>query len=451
MIPQARDVAHFQRAFASGDTAVQWTKQLLLEAESTLAQHTFVSMDAAEALAMAARSDERRSQAHARSPLDGMPISLKDLFDVQGQVTTSCSLSCQDEAPAIADAPVVQRLRQAGAVLLGRSNMSEFAFSGVGINPHFGTPTNPCDKQVARIPGGSSSGAAVSVALGLAVAGIGSDTGGSLRIPAALCGLVGFKPTQNRVPLAGVNELARSLDTAGAITHNVSDALLLDAVLSGQRLDWPHKPLSAMRLAVPTSFMLDELEPLVAKAFERACRCLSAQGVQLVELAMPELAEIAQINQPGGLSSIEAYAAQRHRIEPDTSRIDPRVLLRMMQGKGVSAADYLALCDRRKAWQARMSQRLQGFDALVCPTVPMVAPPIADLLHDDDAFFKANRLLLRNPSVVNFWDGCAFSLPCHAPGELPMGLMLSAGHGQDASLAGLALLVETALKKELSG
>lgn len=446
MIPQARDVAHFQRAFASGDTAVQWTKQLLLEAESTLAQHTFVSMDAAEALAMAARSDERRSQAHARSPLDGMPISLKDLFDVQGQVTTSGSLSCQDEAPAIADAPVVQRLRQAGAVLLGRSNMSEFAFSGVGINPHFGTPTNPCDKQVARIPGGSSSGAAVSVALGLAVAGIGSDTGGSLRIPAALCGLVGFKPTQNRVPLTGVNELARSLDTAGAITHNVSDALLLDAVLSGQPLDWPHKPLSAMRLAVPTSFMLDELEPMVAKAFERACRCLSAQGVQLVELSMPELAEIAQINQPGGLSSIEAYAAQRHRIEPDTSRIDPRVLLRMMQGKGVSAADYLALCDRRKAWQARMTQRLQGFDALICPTVPMVAPPIADLLHDDDVFFKTNRLLLRNPSVVNFWDGCAFSLPCHAPGELPMGLMLSAGHGQDAALAGLALLVEEALR-----
>lgn len=449
MIPQARDLAHFQRAFALGDTAVQWTKRLLLEAQSIAVRHTFLHMDDAEALAMAAHSDEHRSKAHARSPLDGMPISLKDLFDVQGQITTSGSLSCQGDVPAQKDAPVVQRLRQAGAVLLGRTNMTEFAFSGVGINPHFGTPVNPADSKVARIPGGSSSGAAVSVAMGLAVAGIGSDTGGSLRIPAALCGLVGFKPSQNRIPLSGVNELARSLDSVGAITHRVSDAVLVDSVLSGRALASPHKPLSAMRLAVPTSFMLDELEPIVARAFERTCRCLSAQGVQLVELAIPELAEIAEINQPGGLSSIEAYAAQRHRIEEDTSRIDPRVLLRMMQGKGVSAADYLGLCDRRKAWQARMNQRLQDFDALICPTVPMVAPPIADLLHDDEAFFRVNRLLLRNPFVVNFWDGCAFSLPCYLPGELPMGVMLSAGHGQDAHLAGLALLVEAALKKAL--
>lgn len=444
------DWAYFQQILASGETARGLTHSLLLQAKSPSARHVFVQLDESAALVAADQFDARGSQLAGRSPLAGMPISLKDLFDVQGQVTNSGSLSCQGEAPAIADAPVVQRLRQAGAVLLGRTNMTEFAFSGVGINPHFGTPTNPCDKQVARIPGGSSSGAAVSVALGLAVAGIGSDTGGSLRIPAALCGLVGFKPTQNRVPLAGVNELARSLDTVGAITHRVNDAMLVDSVLSGQTLDLPHKPMSAMRLAMPTSFMLDELEPLVAQAFERTCRCLSAQGVQLVELPIPELAEIAQINQPGGLSSIEAYAAQRHRIEPDTSRIDPRVLLRMMQGKGVSAADYLALCDRRKAWQVRMNQRLQGFDALICPTVPMVAPPIADLLHDDEAFFRVNRLLLRNPFVVNFWDGCAFSLPCHAPGELPMGVMLSAGHGQDAQLARLALLVEAALGRQFS-
>ena len=450
MNPQARDLAHFQRAFASGDRVVQWTKQLLLAAQSTAAEHVFVHMDEAAALVMAAGCDERRAQGRTLSLLDGMPISLKDLFDVQGQITSSASLSCQGEAPATLDATVVQRLRQAGAVLLGRTNMSEFAFSGVGINPHFGTPVNPADKQVVRIPGGSSSGAAVSVALGLAVAGIGSDTGGSLRIPAALCGLVGFKPTQARVPLTGVNELARSLDTVGAITHSVGDAVLLDTVLSGQALVLPVKSLSVMRLAVPTTFMLDELEPAVAKAFERVLKTLSAQGAQLVEMDIPELAQIAEINQPGGLSSIEGYAAQHHRLAPDPSRIDPRVLWRMLQGKGVSAADYLGLLDRRKAWQIRMNQGLQGYDALICPTVPMLAPPLTDLQHDDEAFFKVNRLLLRNPSVVNFWDGCAFSLPCHEPGELPMGVMLCAGHGQDAQLAGLALSVEAALRSRVS-
>jgi len=441
------DLTHFRQVLSSGESAQESIQRLLAQAKFPAAQHVFLHLDEQAALQVAAQFDAHGSMSGA---LAGIPISLKDLFDVQGQVTTSASLSCQGDAPALQDAPSVQRLRQAGAVLMGRTNMSEFAFSGVGINPHFGTPINPCDSQVARIPGGSSSGAAVSVALGLAAAGIGSDTGGSLRIPAALCGLVGFKPTQARVPLAGTNELARSLDTVGAITHCVSDALEVDAVLSGQVLSCPAKPLSAMRLAVPTSFMLDDLEPAVAQAFERVLSLLSAQGAQWVELAVPELSQIADINQPGGLSSIEAYAAQRHRIEVDPNRIDPRVLLRMMQGQGVSAADYLGLLDRRQAWQARMSQRLQGFDALICPTVPMVAPPMADLLHDDEAFFKVNRLLLRNPSVVNFWDGCAFSLPCHAPGELPMALMLSAARGQDAYLAGLAVLVENALKDVVS-
>ena len=439
------DLTHFQQVLSSGESAQNLTQRLLSQAKSPAAQHVFIHLDEACALQAAAQFDAQRASGQAPMGLAGMPISLKDLFDVQAQVTTSASLSCQDDAPALKDAPVVQRLRQAGAIFMGRTNMSEFAFSGVGINPHFGTPINPSDSQVARIPGGSSSGAAVSVALGLAAAGIGSDTGGSLRIPAALCGLVGFKPTQARIPLAGTNELARSLDTVGAITHCVKDALALDAVLSGQVLSSPAKPLSAMRVAVPTSFMLDDLEPAVARAFERVLRVLSAQGVQVLELAVPELSQIAEINQPGGLSSIEAYAAQRHRIAADPSRIDPRVLLRMMQGKGVNAADYLRLLDQRLAWQTRMNQRLQGFDALICPTVPMVAPPIADVLHDDEAFFRVNRLLLRNPSVVNFWDGCAFSLPCHAPGEMPVGLMLSAAHGQDAALAGLALLLETAL------
>ena len=440
------DLACFRKAFASGESVVSWTQQLLAETKLPAAQHVFVHLDEEVAMGMALQADERRRLGRSKGALDGMPISLKDLLDVQGQVTTSGSLSCQADAPAQADAPIVARLRQAGAVLLGRTNMTEFAFSGVGVNPHFGTPRNPCDPALARIPGGSSSGAAVSVALGLAVAGIGSDTGGSLRIPAALCGLVGFKPTQARVPLAGANELARSLDTLGAISHCVTDALALDAILSGQALTVTSKPLSAVRLALPKRFMQDDLEPEVARAFDRALTCLSGQGAQIVELDMPELAQIAEINQPGGLSSVEGYAAQRHRLEADPSRIDPRVLTRMWLGKGVSAADYLGLLDRRLAWQHRMNQRLVGFDAVISPTVPVLAPPIHGLLQDDEAFFSVNRLLLRNPFVVNYWDGCAFSLPCQGPDELPVGLMLSAARGQDAALAGLALSVESALQ-----
>jgi aspartyl-tRNA(Asn)/glutamyl-tRNA(Gln) amidotransferase subunit A len=315
----------------------------------------------------------------------------------------------------------------------------------VGINPHHGTPRNPADASVARVPGGSSSGAAVSVALGQAVAGLGSDTGGSIRIPAALCGLVGFKNTQSRTPQAGAFPLSTTLDTVCSMSRSVEDCLVVDAVLSGAPLALSPRDVRGLRLALPQTLMLDALQPVVARALERAIGLLSRAGAHIVEVPLAELAEVAQINAPGGFSAVEAYALHREALRDRRAEFDPRVAARLMLGEGVSATDYIAMLQRRRDWIVRIGHRLAGFDALIAPTVPLTAPPIAELVDNDDAFFAANRLLLRNTFPINFMDGCAFTLPCHTPGELPVGLMLAAPGGHDAGLAGVALAVETAL------
>jgi len=323
--------------------------------------------------------------------------------------------------------------------------MSEFAFSGVGINPHHGTPRNPCDTNVARIPGGSSSGAAVSVALGQAVAGLGSDTGGSIRIPAALCGLVGFKNTQSRTPLAGAFPLSFTLDTVCAMARSVDDCLIVDAVLAGAPLPVVRRPLQGLRLALPQTLLLDALEPAVAQAFEAALQILSKAGAHIVRIPLAELAEVAQINAPGGFSAVEAFSVHREAMHTQRERFDPRVAARIALGEKVSAADYITMQRRRRDWIARTTHALAGFDAVLCPTVPISAPPIADLVASDEAFFKANGLLLRNTFLFNFLDGCAFTLPCQEPGQAPVGLMLAAPGGHDAALAAIAQAVEAAL------
>jgi aspartyl-tRNA(Asn)/glutamyl-tRNA(Gln) amidotransferase subunit A len=256
---------------------------------------------------------------------------------------------------------------------------------------------------------------------------------------------VGFKSTQQRVPLDGAFPLSPTLDTVCAMTRCVEDCLVVDGVLAGAPLAVARRPLEGLRLALPQTLVLDALEPAVARAYDRALQCLSAAGARLVELPLSELAEIGQINAPGGLSPVEAWATHREDMRTRRERFDPRVAARIALGEGVSAADYIRMQQRRREWIARMEQRLQGFDAWVCPTVPLVAPPIADLRDSDEAFFKANGLLLRNTLPVNFMDGCAFSLPCHAAGELPVGLMLAAPGGADARLAAVALAVEAAL------
>lgn len=441
-------ITELRRSLHAAGSHQELIDQVLDQAQGAAAQHVHISLFAAEAQAAARAADARLAQGLPLAPLAGLPVSVKSLFDVAGYVTLAGSTLRKDEPAATHDAPAVARLRAAGAALLGHSNMTEFAFSGVGINPHHGTPRNPADAALARVPGGSSSGAAVAVALGLAVAGLGSDTGGSIRIPAALCGLVGFKSTARRTPLTGAFPLSPTLDTVCALTRCVADCITVDGVLTGAPLALPQRSgpgVRGLRLALPGTLVLDELDPTVAHAFERALSSLSAAGAQIVSLPLAELAEIAQINHPVGLAAIEAWAVHRHTLARQRSAYDPRVASRVAAGECASPADHALLLKRRDDWIRRTTAQLAGFDAMICPTVPLLAPPLQPLLDSDEAFFNANRLLLRNTATTNFLDGCAFSLPCHAPGELPVGLMLAAPGGCDAALATVALAVEAAL------
>lgn len=419
--------------------------QALEGAAAAPAAHVFTRLYTDAALAAARHADAARTAGVALHALAGLPVSIKDLYDVAGETTLAGSVVCRGEPVARNDAPAVARLRSVGAAIVGKTNMTEFAFSGVGINPHYGTPRNPADTQVARIPGGSSSGAAVSVALGLAVAGLGSDTGGSIRIPAALCGLVGFKSTQWRVPRDGAMELSRTLDTVCAMTRSVEDCLTVDAVLSGAKLLVRHRPLAGLRLAVPQTVMFDGIEQAVALAYNRAVSRLSAAGAHIVDIPLTELADIPKLNAPGGFSAVEGFAVHHERLARARNAFDPRVAARLATGAGTTAQQYIALHDNRRDWIARVTLALEGFDALICPTVPILAPRIDALVTTDEAFFKVNGLLLRNNFAINYLDGCAFSLPCHAAGELPVGLTLASVHGDDARLAAVALAVQQEL------
>ena len=383
-------------------------------------------------------------------PLEGMSVSVKDLFDVAGQVTKAGSVVLTNATVATADCPAVARLRAAGAVLAGRTNMVEFAFSGVGINPHYGTPVNLADPGVERIPGGSSSGAAVSVATGAARVGLGSDTGGSIRIPAALCGVVGFKSTARLVPTTGALPLSTSLDTVCAVTRSVRDAVTVHEVLAARSVKLLGKPLANCRFAIARTLMQDSLDNTVARAFERTLKLLRLSGAQIEDIDVSEISELTSINASGGLSAAESYAWHRKLITAHQADYDPRVALRILRGASMTSFDYIDLLAARADWITRMEMRLQGYDAVLSPTVPMVAPAISSVLNDDTEFFRVNGLLLRNTSVVNMLDGCGISMPCHAPDELPVGLMLWHAAMHDDAVLDAALQVETLLKQSLS-
>ena len=383
--------------------------------------------------------------ASGNGPLAGIAVSIKDLFDIAGQTTAAGSTVLAHAPAATTDCTAVARLRAAGATLAGRTNMVEFAFSGVGINPHYGTPVNPADAAIARIPGGSSSGAAVSVATGAALAGLGSDTGGSIRIPAALCGLVGFKSTARLVPITGALPLSTTMDTVCAVTRSVRDAITVHEVLAARSVLLTGKPLAACRIAVASTQMQNSLDATVAAAFERTLKVLQTAGVQIKEIELAEIADLAAINASGGFAAAESYAWHRQQITAHQSEYDYRVVQRILRGARMSAADYIDLLAARKLWIARMETQLAGFDAVLSPTVPMVAPSIASVVDDDDEFFKVNGLLLGNTSVVNMLDGCAISLPCHTPDQLPVGLMLWHAAMHDEAVLSLALQVEAAL------
>jgi aspartyl-tRNA(Asn)/glutamyl-tRNA(Gln) amidotransferase subunit A len=405
---------------------------------------TVLLSDAARAEADAI--DRRRKAGISTGPLGGIPVSVKDLFDIRGLPTTAGSVVLSDAEPAAADAAIVQRLRAAGAVIVGRTNMTEFAFSGLGLNPHYGTPANPFDRKTRRIPGGSSSGAAVSVADQMALGAVGTDTGGSVRIPAALCGLVGFKPTARRVTQAGTLPLSRSLDSIGPIAARVRCCRILDDVLSGDGdTAVPVARVPGLRLAVPKTIVRDGMDSQVAQTFERALDSFRKAGAQVTEIDVPEFAEIAATAGKGTFAGVESYAWHRELLERAKDRYDPRVSVRMLRGASVTAADYLWLLDARAALIRSIRARAGEFDAMAMPTVPAIAPAIADLDGDEDRYHTANLLMLRNPTFINFLDGCALSIPCHAAGDAPVGLMLARFDGADRTLLAIGESVEQLL------
>jgi aspartyl-tRNA(Asn)/glutamyl-tRNA(Gln) amidotransferase subunit A len=406
----------------------------------------FLHVDAEAAIEAAEAMDRLREVKAAPSPFAGIPVSIKDLFDVKGQVTRAGSRALEDSAPADADAPVVARLRRAGFVVIGRTNMTEFAYSGIGINPHYGTPKGAWQRGVGHVPGGSSSGAAVSVVDRMAHGALGTDTGGSCRIPAAYNGIVGFKPTQRRVPLEGGVPLSFTLDSFGPLARSVGCCAVLDAVLANETIvPLQPRPIKGMRLAVPTTVALDELDDEVARTFERALETLSRQGALIERIAVPEFLDVGMMNTKGGFAAAESFAWHRYLIVSHGDVYDPRVAMRILRGEAISAADYIDLLDARRSMITRATVRLAPYDALVLPTTANTPPRIADLA-DDKAFAKANLLSLRNCTLINMIDGCAISLPCHREGEVPVGLMVAASGGSDRRVFELAAAMEGVIR-----
>jgi aspartyl-tRNA(Asn)/glutamyl-tRNA(Gln) amidotransferase subunit A len=403
----------------------------------------FLQVDAEGARRAADAQDQLRQAGYVLSPLAGLPVSIKDLFDITGQRTRAGSTVLNDQPLAARDAAIVRRLRQAGAVLIGRTNMTEFAFSGVGINPHYGTPGNPFDR--ARIPGGSSSGAGVSVADGMAVVAIGTDTGGSVRIPAALCGLAGFKPTARRIPQEGMLPLSSTLDSIGPLARSIGCCIITDAIMAGEAPRVPDALAPAgLRFLVPTNYAVDGLDPEVAAAFERACADLANSGAWLVEQKIPEFDQLTVANQKGGFPAPEAYAWHEDLLVRRGAEYDPRVRVRIERGREMSAADYVRLADERRRIIASFNALLAPFDALLMPTVAKLAPLQSALAPDAD-YARLNAMILRNPAAVNFLDGCAATLPIQRGSELPVGLSVVGTQRSDAQVLRIALGVEAAL------
>lgn len=427
---------------AGRTTSVALTEQALaaIDAHQQGGGRAFLHVDAPAALEAARASDATRRAGYAASPLAGLPVSIKDLFDVRGQVTTAGSRALAAAAPAKQDAVAVARLRAAGAILIGRTNMSEFAFSGLGLNPHYGTPRTPFDSN--RLAGGSTSGGAVSVAGGMAVAALGTDTGGSIRIPAAFCGLAGFKPSAYRVSLQGGVPLSRTLDSAGPLARSVACCTAVDAILSGQALDARPAPLAGLRLYVTRDFVCDGLDDAVAAAFDRSLARLSEQGARIVSFDFPELKDLPAINGGGGFTAAEAWHWHRQLLGERGDAYDPRVAVRIRRGEKQSASDYIELLDARARMRATAAGRLRDADAWLMPTVAVTPPLVQPLEQDDDAFFATNALVLRNPSVINFLDGCAVSLPCGQPG---VGLAVCGLGGADARILQVSAAVEAVL------
>ncbi|NYT22716.1 amidase [Alcaligenaceae bacterium] len=442
-------ILELQERLNAGETsAVALTEQSLARIGDPDGEggSTFTQVWPEQALAAARASDILRQAGLSRSALEGLPISVKDLFDVAGKVTKAGSALRRNAPPAERHATVVGRLAQAGAILVGHSNMTEFAFSGLGLNPHYGTPTSPWDRASRRIPGGSSSGAGVSVADGMVAAALGTDTGGSVRIPSAFNGLTGFKPTAARVPADGIFPLAASLDSTGPLAASVNCCAIIDAILADEDRPLPVAIAPGrLRLATTTSLVLDDMEEHVRDTFLRTLERLRDRGVSIEEIDIPEFLELPRINRHGGMVGAEAYALHRADLAAHQDIYDPRVAARMLRGKALDCADYIDLLALRQRWIAGVEARLHGYDALLMPTVPIVAPTIESVQASEEAYIATNALILRNCSLINFLDGCALSMPCHEPGQAPVGLTVAGPAFSDAHVLDVGRSIEALL------
>ncbi len=406
----------------------------------------FLTVYADRGRAEADAIDAARAKGDALPRFAGIPLAIKDLFDVAGEPTRAGSRAFANAPPPAADAEAVARMRDAGFVIVGKTNMTEFAYSGLGVNPHFGTPLSPWDRERGHIPGGSTSGGAVAVADGMVPAALGTDTGGSCRIPAAFCGIVGFKPTQRRVPLTGVFPLAPSLNSVGPLAASASCCAALDSLLSGgEGADEAPAPLAALTIGVLQGYVDEGLDPAVATAFAAALSRLAAAGARLESISIPELAELPDANRNGTIVEFESYAVHRANLATKRAHYDPWVLGRLEAGAGKSAADYIDLMGHRARIRSAVEARASGFDALAMPTVP-IAPPALSELDDVPASRALNSLILRNTSIANFLDRPAISMPCHAPGDPPAGFMLMGAPGLDRRLLAMAQSAERAVR-----
>jgi aspartyl-tRNA(Asn)/glutamyl-tRNA(Gln) amidotransferase subunit A len=413
--------------------------------ETTTDRAIFITVTAERARQEAAASTARYRAGAPRGPLDGVPVAWKDLFDLAGTTTTAASDIYRSAPPASADAAVVRRLAEVGMVSLGKVNLSEFAYSGLGLNPHFGTPRNPFDAKVHRAPGGSSSGSAVAVAAGLAPVAIGTDTGGSVRIPAAFNGLVGFKTAEGSIDKTGVFALSPTLDTVGPLARTVEDCLLLySALKGGAPIAAKPADVSALRIVVPTNVVFDDADEAVVANFQRLIAKLADKGAKIVERTVSALDDVLATAVHGNITAAEAYFAHRRLIDsPDVNRIDPRVVARIMRGASMSAYDLLALQAKRIELQRKLHAELDGA-LLAFPTVPHTAPPVAPLEADPELFHAVNLKTLRNTMLGNFLNLPGFAIPSGTDAHgLPTSFLVSAPSGSEPLLFSASLAIES--------
>jgi aspartyl-tRNA(Asn)/glutamyl-tRNA(Gln) amidotransferase subunit A len=439
-------VAQLAADLAAGRTSSRRLTEQALERiadRSGEGERAFIKVYAESALAEADYSDRLRKGGVRRSLVDGLPVSLKDLFDVAGDITRAGSKVLNQKAEK--DAPVVARLRAAGAVFVGRTNMVEFAFGTTGINPHYGTPKSPWDRRTGRVPGGSSSGAGVAQADGMCVMALGTDTRGSIRIPSAFCGVSGFKPTARRVPREGAFPLSYTLDSIGPLANSVACCAAYDAILAGEVLEpLPELPAKGLSLLVPKSEVLEGLDREVEEGFRKSIDSLKRAGANVTETPVPAFDRQAEYFKGGGFAGAEAYAIHRKNADR-MAEYDPRVAKRVLLGKDLSAADYVEFGLMRAAYQREVERLLAPYDAFLLPTVPCIAPPIAEVNASDESYFKWNGRILRLVGLVNFLDGCATALPCHARGAAAVSLMVCGPAMSDRRILAVSAAVEKAL------